>query len=132
MSSQPADTIIQVGDFWPGIGACVPRKEDERFLRGRGQYVADFRFPGALDVVFVRSTVAHGRIAMSHPRGAQARRFQGKRSRRRQTDRGGNHVERLRAFREPILAFDKVRYVGELIARALLPRVQKPRTSPPA
>jgi carbon-monoxide dehydrogenase large subunit len=36
------------------------RKEDERFLRGRGQYVGDFRIPGAREVAFVRSSVAHG------------------------------------------------------------------------
>ena len=42
-----------------GIGASVGRKEDERFLRGRGQYVGDFRIPGAREVAFVRSSVAH-------------------------------------------------------------------------
>src|SRR5262245_48864783 len=45
-----------------GIGASVPRKEDERFLTGRGQYVADFRIPGLREVAFVRSPVAHGRL----------------------------------------------------------------------
>jgi hypothetical protein len=42
------------------IGASVGRKEDERFLRGRGQYVGDFRIPGAREGAFVRSSVAHG------------------------------------------------------------------------
>jgi len=42
-----------------GIGASVARKEDERFLRGRGQYVGDFRIPGTREVAFVRSPVAH-------------------------------------------------------------------------
>ena len=45
-----------------GVGASVARKEDDRFLRGRGQYVADFRHPGMRDVAFVRSSVAHARI----------------------------------------------------------------------
>ena len=49
-----------------GVGASVARKEDDRFLRGRGQYVADFRFPGIRDVAFVRSTIAHGRIRAIH------------------------------------------------------------------
>src|SRR2546430_6831787 len=40
-----------------GIGASVPRKEDDRFLRGRGQYVGDIRIPGAREVAFVRSPV---------------------------------------------------------------------------
>ena len=45
-----------------GIGASVLRKEDERFLRGRGQYVGDHRLPGTRDVAFVRSPVAHARL----------------------------------------------------------------------
>jgi aerobic carbon-monoxide dehydrogenase large subunit len=45
-----------------GIGASIARKEDERFLRGRGQYVADFRVSGTRDVAFVRSPVAHARL----------------------------------------------------------------------
>ena len=49
-----------------GIGASVARKEDERFLTGRGQYVADFRIPGMREVAFVRSPVAHARIRAVH------------------------------------------------------------------
>ena len=45
-----------------GIGASVLRKEDERFLRGRGQYVADYRIPGMQEVAFVRSPLAHARL----------------------------------------------------------------------
>src|SRR5215467_3052289 len=45
-----------------GIGASVPRKEDDRFLRGRGQYVGDIRMAGTRDVAFVRSPVAHARL----------------------------------------------------------------------
>ena len=29
-----------------GVGASIPRTEDDRFLRGRGQYVGDLRMPG--------------------------------------------------------------------------------------
>ena len=49
-----------------GIGASVLRKEDDRFLRGRGQYVGDFRLPGMRDVAFVRSPVAHARLKRVH------------------------------------------------------------------
>ena len=45
-----------------GIGASVLRKEDDRFLKGRGQYVGDYRLPGTRDVAFVRSPIAHGRL----------------------------------------------------------------------
>ncbi len=45
-----------------GIGAPVRRKEDARFLTGRGRYVADLVFPGELHCAFVRSPHAHARI----------------------------------------------------------------------
>ena len=42
-----------------GVGASVLRKEDDRFLRGRGQYVGDVRMAGMKEVAFLRSPVAH-------------------------------------------------------------------------
>lgn len=45
-----------------GVGASLTRREDDRFLRGRGQYVGDIRLPGMKDVAFVRSPLAHARI----------------------------------------------------------------------
>ena len=45
-----------------GVGARLPRKEDERLMRGLGQYVGDIRLPGMQDVAFVRSPLAHARI----------------------------------------------------------------------
>ena len=53
-----------------GVGARLRRKEDARFLRGRGEYVGDIRMVGMLDVAFVRSPVAHARIrAVRKPAG---------------------------------------------------------------
>ena len=46
-----------------GIGAPVRRKEDARFLTGRGRFVADLVFPGELHCAFVRSPHAHARFA---------------------------------------------------------------------
>jgi carbon-monoxide dehydrogenase large subunit len=45
-----------------GIGAAVRRKEDHRFLTGKGRYTADFDRPGQAYAVFVRSPHAHARI----------------------------------------------------------------------
>jgi len=45
-----------------GIGASVLRKEDRRFLAGRGTYVADIKRPDMTFGVFVRSPHAHARI----------------------------------------------------------------------
>ncbi len=47
----------------PLLGRSLNRLEDERFLRGRGRYVADLAPPGALHGAVVRSTHAHARIA---------------------------------------------------------------------
>jgi len=48
------------------VGQSIRRREDARLLRGRGQYVADLQLPGMLHAVFVRSQVAHARIAGVH------------------------------------------------------------------
>ena len=45
-----------------GVGASILRKEDNRFLRGKGMYVGDVHVPGTLDVAFLRSPYAHGRL----------------------------------------------------------------------
>src|SRR4051812_22027467 len=45
-----------------GIGAAVRRKEDLRFITGKGQYTDDVIRPGETRAVFVRSPHAHARI----------------------------------------------------------------------
>ena len=45
-----------------GIGASVKRKEDLRFITGKGQYVDDINRHGQTYAVFVRSPVAHATI----------------------------------------------------------------------
>ncbi|MFM9882100.1 MAG: xanthine dehydrogenase family protein molybdopterin-binding subunit [Burkholderiales bacterium] len=45
-----------------GIGAAIRRKEDARFLLGRGNYVADMKFDNMTFAVLVRSPHAHARI----------------------------------------------------------------------
>ena len=44
------------------IGRSVRRREDRRLLTGSGQFVDDVRLPAALHAVFVRSQHAHARI----------------------------------------------------------------------
>jgi len=44
------------------IGRPIKRREDERFLRGRGRYVDDLTIPGMLHMVVVRSSQAHARL----------------------------------------------------------------------
>lgn len=44
------------------IGQSTPRKEDRRFVRGKGCFTDDMVFPGMLHAAFVRSPYAHARI----------------------------------------------------------------------
>src|SRR5450432_497934 len=56
-----------------GIGYSVPRLEDDRYLRGRGEFIADIRLTGMRDLAFVRSPVAHARLRAVHkPAGYEA------------------------------------------------------------
>ena len=45
-----------------GMGHRVKRKEDPRFLRGKGNYVDDIKLPGMLYMDIVRSPYAHATI----------------------------------------------------------------------
>src|SRR5213594_439771 len=56
------------------FGKSIKRREDPRFITGRGQYVDDVKLPGMTYAAFVRSPHAHARIknidvsrARSHP-----------------------------------------------------------------
>jgi aerobic carbon-monoxide dehydrogenase large subunit len=100
-----------------GIGASALRKEDDRFLRGRGQYVGDHHFPGMRDVGFVRSPVAHARLMrVNIPERFRGAVFTA-------DDLVGVKpivsAPPLKGFKrsvEPILATGKLRFVGEMVA----------------
>jgi carbon-monoxide dehydrogenase large subunit len=55
-----------------GIGHSVKRQEDERFIRGRGNYVDDVVLPGMLHLELLRSPYAHARIRSIDTSGAEA------------------------------------------------------------
>jgi aerobic carbon-monoxide dehydrogenase large subunit len=44
------------------MGDRMPRKEDGRFIRGKGNYVDDVRLPGMLHSAILRSPLAHAKI----------------------------------------------------------------------
>jgi carbon-monoxide dehydrogenase large subunit len=105
-----------------GVGARLCRKEDERLLRGRGQFVADLSFAGMKDVAFVRSPLAHARVCgIKIPDAHKGAVFT-------VADLAGvkpiRAVSGLRGFKpseQSSLASDKVRYVGELVAMCVAP-----------
>ncbi len=45
-----------------GLGHRVKRKEDDRFIRGKGTYVDDIKLPGMLHMAILRSPLAHATI----------------------------------------------------------------------
>src|SRR5215475_7602910 len=55
-----------------GIGAAVRRKEDFRFITGKGQYTDDINRPGQTHVHFLRSPHAHARIKKIDTHAAKA------------------------------------------------------------
>src|SRR6266545_3466040 len=55
-----------------GIGAAVRRKEDFRFITGKGQYTDDVNRPGQTYIHFLRSPQAHAKIRKIDAKAAQA------------------------------------------------------------
>jgi carbon-monoxide dehydrogenase large subunit len=49
-----------------GLGHSLKRKEDPRFIRGRGNYVDDIQLPGMLYMDIARSPYAHAKILAIH------------------------------------------------------------------
>ena len=106
----------------PFIGRSVSRLEDRPLVLGRGRFAADINFPGQWRMRVVRSPVAHGKLksidaaaALDLP-GVHAV----------WTYRDVAHIPpigfrltgltALEPYRQPVLAHDTVRYVGEPVA----------------
>lgn len=104
------------------VGKSVTRKEDGPLLRGQGRFAADINFPNQLYMRVVRSTYAHGRIvsvdlapALAIPGVIAAWRFEDIAD-IPPIDFRLTRLEQLAAYRQTILAKDKVRYVGDPVA----------------
>jgi aerobic carbon-monoxide dehydrogenase large subunit len=100
-----------------GVGAPLPRKEDDRFMRGRGQYVADIRLAGLKDVAFVRSPLAHAKIKAIHvPEHYRDAVFTAADLTGIKPIRAVSGLPGFKISEQPALATGKVRHVGELVA----------------
>jgi aerobic carbon-monoxide dehydrogenase large subunit len=100
-----------------GVGARLLRKEDSRFMRGRGEYVADIRLPGLQDVAFVRSPLAHARVnAIAIPPRYRDCVFTAADLTGVKPIRAISGLPGFKVSEQPVLASGKVRQVGELIA----------------
>ena len=107
------------------IGAPIKRVEDLRFLRGNGEYVADLVRQGMLHAALLRSPIAHGHVRAIDTQPALA--IRGVRAVITAVEIGTIPRIPLRLqtspttepFRQPVIASDRVRYVGEPIAVVL-------------
>ena len=112
-----------------GIGASTKRREDVRYLTGRGRYTDDISTYGECAAVFARSTVANGRIRSIDTSAAEAMPgvlavFTGADF----ADVGSNPAGWLINSRDgspmkepkrPVLAHGKVRHVGDAYAAVI-------------
>ena len=105
------------------LGASVLRREDERFLTGRGRYTDDVTLPGTTHAAFVRSPHAHARIRSIDTTRAQA--LRGVRAIYTGAQLAGAGVNGIptawllpdiKTPAHPPMAIDRVRYVGEAVA----------------
>ena len=105
-----------------GVGARLIRKEDDRLMRGRGQFVADLRFAGMQDVAFVRSPLAHARIrGIAAPQSIKHAVFTAADLLGVKPIRAVSGLRGFKVSEQPVLATDKVRFVGELLAMCVAP-----------
>ncbi|HKE66346.1 MAG TPA: aerobic carbon-monoxide dehydrogenase large subunit [Micromonosporaceae bacterium] len=112
----PANPFVDNNLTPVGHGRML-RKEDPRFIRGKGRFVDDIQLPGLLHLAILRSPIAHGRIrrvdvsaAQAHPKvklvvtGAML------------AERGLAWMPTLSADVQAVLATDKVRFQGQEVA----------------
>lgn len=104
------------------VGQSVLRKEDGPLLTGQGRFVGDINFPNQLHMRVVRSAHAHGDIvsidlapALAVPGVVAAWSFADVAD-IPPIDFRLTNLESLRAYRQTILASDRVRYVGDPLA----------------
>ncbi len=120
-----------------GIGASPKRREDVRFLTGRGKYTDDIALQRQTHAVFARSQVANGRIVNIDTTKAEAMPgvlavFTGADF----ADVGGNPAgwlinsrdgEPMKEPKRPVLAHGKVRHVGDAYAAVIAETAEQAR-----
>ncbi len=100
-----------------GVGRSVLRKEDDRFLRGRGEYVGDIWLDRMQEVAFVRSPAAHARlIGVTIPDEFRDCVFTAADLSDVNPILSAPAGKNFKRSFQPILATGKLRYVGELVA----------------
>src|SRR5947207_3316882 len=104
------------------IGRSLERLEDRPLVTGRGEFAGDVAFPHMLHLRLVRSAHAHGRLVSIEANAALA--LPGVAAVWTFADVADippidfrlTRIEGLAPYRQPILAKERVRYVGEPVA----------------
>jgi CO/xanthine dehydrogenase Mo-binding subunit len=104
------------------VGRSVPRLEDRPLLLGQGRFAADISFPGQWHMRVVRSSVAHGKIKSTDA--TAALKLPGVHAVWTAADVAHippipfrlTGLKTLDPYRQPVLAKEVVRYVGEPVA----------------
>jgi aerobic carbon-monoxide dehydrogenase large subunit len=117
----------QVRSASPGyVGKSIKRREDIRFITGRGTYVDDIKLPHMLHAAILRSPRAHARIsfidtskALALPGVVKVFTFQDLGELAVPVPIRMYQLPGLERYLQPLLAQNKVRYVGEPVALAV-------------
>ena len=103
-----------------GVGSRVIRKEDDRHLHGRGNFIGDMVLPELQEVAFVRSAMAHARLARVSTEDVDATLGRNVFLREHLADAldivADSAAPSYQHSKQPPLALGKVRFVGEPIA----------------
>ncbi|HEV8648259.1 MAG TPA: aerobic carbon-monoxide dehydrogenase large subunit [Actinomycetes bacterium] len=112
-----SDTGTDAGPAVRGLGHSVRRKEDDRFVHGRGNYVEDVKLPGMLHMAILRSPLAHARITRIDVEAAKAHPGVVAVITGRDLDAHGlAWMPTLSADTQAVLALDKVVFQGQEVA----------------
>ena len=103
-----------------GVGVPVRRKEDSRFLRGNGEFIADLKRFGLREVAFLRSPLAHGIIReIVKPTGRQGDVYVADDIEGVSAICADSSLPGFKSSQQPIFATEKVRFVGEIIGACI-------------
>ncbi|HLI14147.1 MAG TPA: xanthine dehydrogenase family protein molybdopterin-binding subunit [Alphaproteobacteria bacterium] len=112
--------MMEHGKPGKGIGARLVRKEDARHLHGRGNFVGDIAMPNLMELAFLRSPIAHGRLrAITVPPAIADRTYTAETLTGVKPMQAVNSIPGFKPSDYPVLATGKVRFVGEPVAMCL-------------
>jgi carbon-monoxide dehydrogenase large subunit len=116
VENRPAQ-VFENNDQKPIGHGRMLRKEDPRFLRGKGHYCDDVQLPGMLHLAILRSPVAHARIVSIDTSAAEAHpKVRAVVTGAALAEKGLAWMPTLSNDVQAVLATDKVRFQGQEVA----------------